>query len=234
MARQITGDALIPLAASRADRMLMAAAVAAALPASACAPGPPPTTLALTAPRQRSRAPAPVHGHLIVAPPSAIQVLSTDRIVVKDSAGTVSYLPNSQWVDQLPALVQARLIQTFENASRLGAVSRPGDRVDPDYQLNTELRAFQIEAATNEAFVEISAKAVDDQTGRIVAARIFNARVPVPTIDAANATQGLDAALSLVLLDIVRWAGTGSGAPPTVARAPQDTAGIEPQAPRRP
>jgi len=36
--------------------------------------------------------------------------------------------------------------------------------------------------------------------------------VPVETIDAANAAQGLDRALSNVLLEIVRWTGTGQAA----------------------
>jgi cholesterol transport system auxiliary component len=50
---------------------------------------------------------------------------------------------------------------------------------------------------------------VDDRSGRIVDARVLTARAPVAAIDAANAAQALDQALSIVLLDIVRWVGTG-------------------------
>ena len=55
----------------------------------------------------------------------------------------------------------------------------------------------------------MSAKAVDDRTGRITNARVFNARVPVAAIDAGNAARALDRGLSIVLLSIVRWVGTG-------------------------
>ncbi len=190
-----------------------------ALALSACGGGTPPATFDLSAPTERVRT-SRIPGNLLVTPPAAVQVLASDRILVRDGAGGVSYLPGAQWADQLPALVQARLIQAFENASRLGRVSRPGDRVKVDYQLNTELRAFQVDAARGEAVVEISAKAVSEATGRVAHARIFTARAPVGAIDAANATRALDTALGVVLLDMVRWAGTGAGAVPVAAAQP--------------
>ncbi len=196
---------------SRSSRWAGAGLLALAL--SACGGGAPPATFDLSAPAERVRT-SRIPGNLLVTPPAAVQVLASDRILVRDGAGGVSYLPGAQWADQLPALVQARLIQAFENASRLGRVSRPGDRVKVDYQLNTELRAFQVDAARGEAVVEISAKAVSEATGRTAHARIFTARVPVATIDGANATRAIDQAFSIVLLDMVRWAGTGAGAVP--------------------
>jgi len=185
---------------------LLAAAVLAAF-ASACASSPP-MTFDLTAPRQKVRG-GSVEGQVAVAEPVAIQVFEAERILVKDAANAVSFLGGGQWADRLPRLVQARIVQTFENASRLKAVSRSGERITADYLLTTEIRAFQIDAATGEAFVELSAKVVDDRSGRIINARVFSGRVPVAAVDAPNAAQALDRALSLVLLDIVRWVGTG-------------------------
>ena len=170
-----------------------------------------PTTFDLTAPRQRVAGSA-IGGQVVVAEPTAIQTFEADRIIVKDPGGAVSFLGGAQWADRLPRLVQARLIQTFENSSRVRAVSRPGDGISADYRLNTELRAFQITSASREAVVEISAKVVSDKSGRIGAARVFTARVPVATIDAPNAAQALDKALSTVLLQIVRWVGAGGQA----------------------
>jgi cholesterol transport system auxiliary component len=189
-----------------AARLALSATLAATAPA--CSSGPPTTTFDLTAPSRKVRGSA-VAGQVAVSEPVAIQVLEADRILVKDAAGTVSSLSGAQWADRLPRLIQARLIHTFENASRLKGVSRPGEHVTADYLLNTEIRAFQIDASTSEAFVEMSAKAVDDRMGRITNARVFNARVPVAAIDAGNAAHALDRALSIVLLSIVRWVGTG-------------------------
>jgi cholesterol transport system auxiliary component len=188
-------------------RVLTGAATAAV--AAACSTSPSPTTFDLTAPRQRVGGGAIAGQVLVVAEPVAIQVLEAERIIVKDASGAVSFLGGAQWADRLPRLVQARLIQTFENASRIRAVSRPGDRIVADYQLNSEIRAFQIDAATSQAVVELSARLINDRSGRVALSRIFTGRVPVPTIDAGNAAQALDRALSIVLLEIVRWVSAG-------------------------
>lgn len=169
---------------------------------AACS-SPPPTTFDLTAPRDVR--PASRGGQLAIAEPVAVQVLDSERIIVKDSAGAVSFVGDGQWADRLPRLFQARLLQTFENARRIGGVSRPGDRIVADYQLNTEIRAFQIMAGTGEAFVEVSARLVNDRVGRVVASRIFSARVPGSASDAAAAARALDQAMSQVLVQIVGW-----------------------------
>ena len=185
------------------------AVLAAGFLVQACVSSSSPTTFDLTAPRQGVRAGA-LAGQIVVGEPVAVQALEAERIIVRDEGGAVSFLGGGQWADRLPRLVQARLIQTFENGSRLQAISRPGDRIAADFLLNTELRSFQVAAPANEAVVEISARLVNDKTGRIVRARVFTARVPLTAVDAANAAQALDRALSTVLVDIVRWIGTGS------------------------
>jgi cholesterol transport system auxiliary component len=166
------------------------------------------TNYDLTAPRQ-VRAGSSAVGQIAVAEPAAVQPLEADRIIVKEPSGAVSAVAGGQWADRLPRLVQSRLIQTFENSSGLRAVTRPGSGVTPDFLLNSELRAFQIDAGTGEAVVEISVKLVSDRSGRIATTRIFTGRVPVGTVDAANAAQSLDRALSIVLVNIVRFVGTG-------------------------
>jgi cholesterol transport system auxiliary component len=126
-------------------------------------------------------------------------------MLVRDESGTISFLGQAQWADNLPRLVQTRLIQTFENASNLKGVTRPSSGAVADVQLISEIRSFQIATPSNQAVVEISAKIVSDQNGRILNGRIFSARVPVATVDGPNAARALDEALTSVMLDVVRW-----------------------------
>ena len=179
-------------------------AVAGALLIAGCS-GPTPTTFDLSAPSNfgrlgGSRAP------LVVAEPTTVQALDSDRLIVKDSTGALSFLGGAQWADRVPKLVQTRLVQTFENGSRIGSVARPGERIVPDLQLNTDIRSFNIDAASGTAVVEITAKLVGDRTGHVQRARMFSARVPASAVDGAGAAHALDRALSQVLIDIVRWA----------------------------
>ncbi|KLK90357.1 ABC transporter [Microvirga vignae] len=200
---------LPPTALPRPLRRLMPVVLLAAL-AGACSSGPAPATYDLSAPTSRIRGAAGVQ--VLVNEPAALQTLSTQQILVKDASGSVSFMGGGQWADNLPRLIQTRLINTFENASQLRGVSRPSSGAVADVQLVSELRRFEVETPTNEAVVEISVKIVSEQNGRIVNGRIFRARTPVASVDAANAARALDEALSVVMLDIVRWV-SGSSLP---------------------
>jgi cholesterol transport system auxiliary component len=172
-----------------------------ALLLAGCGGGTPATTFDLSAPRD-------VRGggraQIVVAEPLATQVLDSERIVVREANGSISALPGVQWADRLPRLIQARLIQTFENAKQ-GAVGRPGDRVVADRQINIDLRAFDIRPQEGRAVVEMSVRLIDDRSGRVVASRIFSASTPSGSTDGAAAAQALDAALSDVLRQVVAW-----------------------------
>ncbi|NEU11781.1 ABC transporter [Methylobacterium sp. BTF04] len=146
---------------------------------------------------------------IVVAEPVGIQPFEADRIIVRESGGALSFLGGGQWADRLPRLIQTRIIQSLENSGRLKSVSRPGDKVVSEYQLISEIRAFDIAAGSGEAVVDISAKLIADGSGKVVAARIFTARIPVPKVDAGSAAVGLDAALARVLGEMVTWVNSG-------------------------
>ena len=97
----------------------------------------------------------PRGGQIAVYQPKAVSPVDSDRIVVRVSDDQIAYLSGAQWVAQLPALVQARLISSFLNAHVIGAVE-PGGLAD--YNLRTDIRRFEFDAARAAAFVEMSAQ----------------------------------------------------------------------------
>ena len=110
--------------------------------AAGCSSGSAPTTYDLSAPTSRIGGSAGVQ--ISVNEPAALQSLSTQQILVKDPTGAISFLGAGQWADNLPRLIQTRLINTFENASQLRGVSRPSSGAVADVQLISELRSFEI------------------------------------------------------------------------------------------
>jgi cholesterol transport system auxiliary component len=188
---------------------IVGATLVVALPLGACSglfSKGPPATFDLTAPRGE-RAGGVARGQLLVAEPSALAILDTERVVARPSSGQVAYLADVQWSDRLPRLLQARILQTFENSSRLRAVGRPGERLTGDFQLVTDIRGFHISAAAEPAAeVEIAAKLVSDKTGRILGARVFRAVVPATATEGAAAVQAIDAAFGEVVRELVKWA----------------------------
>ncbi|HZS63877.1 MAG TPA: ABC-type transport auxiliary lipoprotein family protein [Xanthobacteraceae bacterium] len=164
----------------------------------------PPPTYDLTTPQKVARA-GTTRGQLLVAEATALSPFDSDKIVVRPAAGQVAAMSDAQWSDRLPKVVQARMVQAFENANLLRAVGRPGDHIAADYDLLMDIRSFQIAAAGPVAEVEISVKIVSDSNGHIAAARIFRASVPAAATQGAAAVAALDAAFAKVATDIVLW-----------------------------
>ena len=101
-----------------------AAVLAFAVALSACG-GQAPPTFDLNAPQTLTKARGAGRGQLVVVEPTALSVLNTDRIVIR-TQGEIAYLSRAQWSDRLPRLVQSRIVEGFENGSRLRAVGTPG------------------------------------------------------------------------------------------------------------
>lgn len=181
--------------------------LALALSLAGCSTSSPLLTYDLTAPRDR--AVRPIGLQIVVTEPAAVAPLDADRIVVRSPTQGLTVLPGAQWSDRLPDLLQSRMIQAFENAQLLKAVGRPSDRLVADYNLNSEIRRFEIDAARSEAVVEIAVKLVGDRSGRIAAARVFEARTPASAENGAQASAALNIAMAQALREIVVWTARG-------------------------
>lgn len=165
-----------------------------------------PPTFDLTAPQQFPRLRAP-RGQMVVPDATALGVLDSDKIAVRPTETSVAALADAQWAERLTRLVQVRTIEAFENAHRLRVVGRPTDRITADYQLLLDIRAFEIAVAEGPvAEVVIAAKIVGDRSGRIVAGRVFQARVPTSATQGPAAIAALDEAWGRVAVELVVWA----------------------------
>lgn len=146
-----------------------------------------------------------IKGQLVVADPSAIILFDSQKILIRDGAGTYSNVSNAQWADNLPKLVQARILQSFENAHQLSSVSRPLDQLTAEYRLELAIRSFQIamEPSPN-AVVDVTARLLSEK-GTVASARTFTVSIPAKSTDAGDAVAALNQAFSQVAGEIVVW-----------------------------
>ncbi len=157
-------------------------------------------TPAAEGPSARSR-------QILVPEPTAVKLLNSEQVVVRVSQSEIQYLAKSRWGDRLPVLVQSKLVEAFENTGRLGGVGTPGQGLAIDYQIVTDIRAFEVTAGTpGVATVEIYAKMLNDRNGIVRAKSLFNATVPVSGADNRAYIQALDRAFAKVGAEIVEWA----------------------------
>jgi len=169
-------------------------------------PKPGPAIYDLAAANGFSPAEKAIKMQLVVPDPNAIILFDSQKILIRADDGTYSSLANAQWADNLPKLVQARIVQSFENAHQLAEVSRPLEQLNPQYRLELGIRAFYLEPAPKpKAMVEITARLVSDK-GAVADARVFSASASAKSTDATDATAALNAAFAEVAKEIVTWA----------------------------
>jgi cholesterol transport system auxiliary component len=142
---------------------------------------------------------------ILIADPQALNVLDSERVVTRSGPAEIRYLSGAQWTDRLPRLVQARLIQTFENSGRTRAVGKPGQGLAIDYQIVSDIRRFEYQVREKRALVEISVKLMNDRDGRVIGSRIFTGEVAYGGDSSSGIVGALDGALDRVLVGILRW-----------------------------
>jgi len=170
---------------------------------AACASAPPETfDLSASIARARLRAP------LAIREPVASLDLDSQRILVRTGPDTVAYMAGAQWSDRLPALVQSRLVQTFQNAKQLRFVGRAGAGFSADYEMEIDIRAFELNVPRGQAVIDMAVKIVNARSGRVAAAQIFTAEAPASGTGSANAVTALNTALASVMAKIAAFAST--------------------------
>ncbi len=144
---------------------------------------------------------------VLVAEPSALKVLDGENVVIRPSAGSIEFLSGAQWADRLPRIVQSRLVEGLQATNRFGGVGRPGEGLAIDYQLVTDIRAFEIRLdGQRRANVVLYVKVLNDRNGVIRAARSFEASAPVAGSGNDAYVAALDRAFAQASADLVRWA----------------------------
>ena len=176
---------------------------------------PTPELFDLTAPRTFVVSDKPAKSQLVVPEPTALLAFDTPRIIVAEGAGESPPVDAAQWRDNIPKLLQAKLIESFENSNYVAAVARPMEGLSADYQLLIDIRNFQISPAQSGtakldttpavAHVQFAAKILGEN-GRIVGSRTFDAIVPERESGASGAARALNEAFGKAATDLVTWA----------------------------
>lgn len=135
----------------------------------------------------------------------ATLVYDTQKMLIRSAEGAYSSVEGGIWADNLPKLVQAKIVQSFENAKQLKSVSRPIDQLEAEYRLELTIRSFQIsKEQTPTALVEFAARLVGDK-GEVKDARIFKTTEKADGTQAAQAAAALNKAFAKAAQELVLW-----------------------------
>jgi phospholipid/cholesterol/gamma-HCH transport system substrate-binding protein len=159
---------------------------------------------------------------LAVPEPTALMAVNTDKMQTQPAQGESVTIANAQWADNLPVMLQEKVVQSFENAGYAQAVSRPRDGLAAGFQLLIDIRRFTISTSSEPtAEIEFVAKLMS-QDGKILAARTFTATAPADSAEAPAAADALNQAFAKAVTELVPWTAEAIGAAP-VPPAPPPT-----------
>ncbi|MCO5130493.1 MAG: ABC-type transport auxiliary lipoprotein family protein [Xanthobacteraceae bacterium] len=141
---------------------------------------------------------------LAIPEPTAVAMLETQRFLFSPPADR-SEFAGAMWADSIPKLVQARLIESFENFDIAHAPLRSMDDGQAEYRLLIDIRHFQIGTDPDPvAEIGISARILD-KDGRIVASRLFRETEKLDKLDPPAAVAAFNDAFARLAKAVVAW-----------------------------
>jgi phospholipid/cholesterol/gamma-HCH transport system substrate-binding protein len=161
-------------------------------------------TYDLRAPQDLAPAAKTIKGQLAIPEPTAVAMLETQRMLfspVKDYPDFADFL----WADSIPKLLQARLIDCFENYDIAHAPLRTADVGQTDFQLLIDVRRFRIATdSAPTADIALSARLLD-KSGKIIASRLFEDSQKLDQIEPAVAVAAFNEAFGRIAKEMIGW-----------------------------
>jgi phospholipid/cholesterol/gamma-HCH transport system substrate-binding protein len=163
-----------------------------------------------------------IHTPLLVSEPAAPMAFTTDKIVIVGEVPADVDFESAQLMDNIPALAQVKLLESFEGSGCFETVARPADNLE-GVELSSELRRFSVSLKPDPvAEIEIAANVVDKKG--ILASRVFRTASPLKTIDAPGAVGALDLAFASVAKELIPWAAEAARTAPVPPAEPEPPA----------
>jgi phospholipid/cholesterol/gamma-HCH transport system substrate-binding protein len=161
-------------------------------------------TYDLRAPQNLGPASKTIKGQLAIPEPTAVAMLETQRMLfspTKDYPDFADFL----WADSIPKLLQARLIESFENYDIAHAPLRVADLGQTDFQLLIDVRRFRI-ATDSEPAAEVGLSArIVDKNGKVIASRLFEDSQKFEGVEPSAAVAAFGEAFGRIAKDMIAW-----------------------------
>jgi phospholipid/cholesterol/gamma-HCH transport system substrate-binding protein len=169
-------------------------------------PAAPKTIYDLQAPGNFGPRIKPISGQLAVAEPTGVVMFDTQRILLAPGLDLPAF-GNVQWSDSLPKMLQAKLLQGFENYDIAHPPLRASDATQADHQLMIDIRSFQVAPGANSelsAEIGFSAKLLD-KNGHVVAAKLFRTSSKLDKPEPPAALAAFNAAFETISKELIAW-----------------------------
>jgi phospholipid/cholesterol/gamma-HCH transport system substrate-binding protein len=158
----------------------------------------------LRAPQDFASPKKTIKGQIAIPEPTAVVMFETQRMLFSPSRDVPGF-SDMQWSDNIPKMLQATLVQSFENYDIAHAPLRSMDGLESDYQLLIDVRNFQIKADPDlTARIGFSARILA-KDGHVVASRLFSESRKIDKLDPVSAVAAFNDAFASIAIELIPW-----------------------------
>jgi phospholipid/cholesterol/gamma-HCH transport system substrate-binding protein len=136
--------------------------------------------------------------------PTAVAMLETQRFLFSPAQEYPGFA-EAMWADAVPKLIQARLIESFENYDIAHAPLRLADIGQTEFQLLIDVRRFRISLEPAPAAeIGLSARMVD-KNGKVIASRLFEDSEKLAMVAPTEAAAAFSEVFGRIAKSMISW-----------------------------
>ena len=159
----------------------------------------------LSVPADAPSCPEEADLQLVVPEPGALTGISTNKIPVMGAVPDPRAFEKGVLADTMPALVQAKVVESLENSRCFRSVTRNIDGLQSDLQLVLDIRNFSISSDPQPmAVLDVSAKVISND-GKNLGSTVIRESASLGNANASEAAAALDVVFGKFIRQLTPW-----------------------------
>lgn len=157
---------------------------------------------------------------LVVELPKARATLDSERIMIRPSALQTQYLPDAQWGETVPAMLQRLMVQSLGATGSFQHVGTAPLGLAGDYALISDIRDFNAEMTPEGPVIRlgVDAQMVREMDAEVVASGSFDVSLPAAGTGNSDLIPAFDSAARQLVTQMTDWALRSAGVSPARCR----------------
>jgi len=145
---------------------------------------------------------------LQVQEPDTTLALNTAKMTFVKVNGDINYLSTGEWSSRAPEMVMELLVESFKNTGKMLSVGDRRARIRPDFELESNLGAFQIEETAEDAGVvrvALEGRLIEKPRRTVLTTFAYDAEFEVQPLKLDAIVAAFDDSLQDVMEQVVEW-----------------------------
>ncbi|MDB6179350.1 ABC-type transport auxiliary lipoprotein family protein [Paracoccus sp. Z330] len=157
---------------------------------------------------------------LVIETPKARGTLDSERIMIRPSPLQTQYLPDAEWGDTVPVMLQRLLVQGLGSYDAFSHVGRAPLGLSGDFALISEIEAFnaRVDGEAVTVRLAVNAQMIHEMDASVVSRGNFNVEIPAASSKTSDLIPAFDLAGQELTAQMTEWGLRATGINPASCR----------------